>query len=1016
MRAEESLRKTKLRRESQGAIAAMLRGIPTASPVMEIMQTPAQVLVRLNEDLANGKTIVLSSQELDDPSLREQLPQLLEDLSRSQQPNTLRGPHVPGYTMLGEIGQGGMSTVYLARQDNLGRHVAIKIAPRWLGGGDRARRMLVQEAHAMARLSHPNIVVIHDIVDVDDTFAIAMEWVDGRTLTSLLRALPPRPCADDMVLLRTALGTPLDTPPDTPPDEQENFEPNAERHFVRLIRDIARATQTVHDNDLLHLDIKPSNVLVRRDGTPLLADFGVTRDISLELDQTRTFAGTPVYAAPEQLRRDDKNIGPRTDVYSLGVTLYETLARTQPLQGMDLPAIVRCIESGAMPRLSQKVLVSPDLENIVHKAIAPEPEHRYATAAEFANDLDAFLEHRPVAARPLRPMQRMRRWARNEPWKAGLAGTLAIVLPLIAGLSIDLAVQWPSRVEAEINSGRIQANRLKQDSFQRWLINDLQTSDAIVTLEEAAQFESTDSAIACILALANEEGWEHARDAIAKHASSAQPSLGMELFAKKVSERRSFFNEREVEALRNSGQIGDSYLVALDQVFRARDDHLETSAKLAQEYLEEAASLGARQDPLLLGLIGWFSARSEDIERYESSVRAMRTRWPDDPVALAWGPLAIEQIDPKKGRKLADDIIITMPQHSRGYELLAGLEIRNKNAKAALQALERAKKANAAPPIPEALVLKIRAANGDAAAAQQRLELAQRRNDLSMELVSTKAIDPELLKPLIRKIAELPATSPAALEQAYSFAARLDSKGPSAELSTPIWLRYKELYPDRKCILQSRFFQLFRAEKFKEAAKIAGEVVAVQTHVDFYSKLAAKALIGVRDYSNLARAAERWQAIGSETHEAAYYAALGHSRLGHYVEAAQRLGHSLAATVPGKSWYVQGQLEEAWLRCSPESPKTLHNYENAKRLLADFELRNPLLKDPHKGRWTSLVRGEVLLANGQTNEAIESFKLGLTRGQPLEHIAPRNYRELLLDALKRAKLEASKHAARKKGK
>lgn len=968
---------------------------------MESTQSPAQVRARLNEDLANGKTIVLSSQELDDPSLREQLPQLLEDLSRSQLQNTHGGPRIPGHTMLGEIGQGGMSTVYLARQDNLGRHVAIKIAPRWLGGGDRARRMLVQEAHAMARLSHPNIVVIHDIIDVDDTFAIAMEWVDGRTLTSLLRTLPPHPCADDMILLRAALGTPT--------DEQDNFESSAERHFARLIRDIARATQTVHENDLLHLDIKPSNVLVRRDGTPLLADFGVTRDISLELDQTRTFAGTPVYAAPEQLRRDDKNIGPRTDIYSLGVTLYEALARTQPLQGMDLPSIVRCIESGAMPPLSQKVQVSPDLENIVHKAIAPEPEHRYATATELANDLDAFLEHRPVVARPLRPMQRVRRWARNEPWKAGLAGTLAVVLPLIAGLGIYLAVQWPSLVEADINSGRIQANNLKQDSFQRWLINDLQTSDAIAALEEAAKFESTDSAIACILALANEEGWQHASEAIAKHANPKQPSLGMELFANKVAERRSFFNEDEVETLRSSDQIGDRYLVALDQAFRARDDRLETSAKLAQTYLEDA-SLGAPQDPLLLGLIGWFAVRSEDLERYESSMRTMRQRWPNDPVALAWGPLAIEQTDAEKSRGLARDIITKMARHSRGYELLAGAEIRDKNAKAAMQALEQAKQANAAPPIPEALVLKIRAANGDADAAQQRLQLGQRRNDLIMELFSTRAIDPELLKPMIRKIAELPAPSPMALEQAFEFALIFDrrSKDKSLAISMPIWRRYKELYPDRKRILEPRFFQLFRVEDIKGAAKIAGGITAIPGRSDLYSMLAARALILVRDYPNLVRTAERWQDIGTETHEAAYYAALGHSRLGHYVEAAQRLGHSLAATVAGKSWYVQGLLEEAWLRCSPESPTTLHNYENAKRLLADFEHRNPTLKRPHRGPWTSLVRGEVLLANGQADKAVESFQQGLTSGQPRETIAPSNYRALLLDALERAELEAAK--------
>lgn len=967
---------------------------------MESTQATAQVRARLNEDLANGKTIVLSSQELDDPSLREQLPQLLEDLTRSQQPKTQSGPHIPGYTMLGEIGQGGMSTVYLARQDNLGRHVAIKVAPRWLGGGDRARRMLIQEAHAMARLSHPNIVVIHDIIDVEDSFAIAMEWVDGRTLTSLMRALPEQPSADDMALLRSALGT--------TPDHEENFEESAERTFARWIRDIARATQTVHDNNLLHLDIKPSNVLVRRDGTPLLADFGVTRDLSLELDQTRTFAGTPVYAAPEQLRRDDRRIGPRTDVYSLGVTLYEALARHQPLQGMDLPSIVRRIENGDMPPLSQRTEVSKDLENIVHKAIAPEPENRYATAAELANDLEAFLEHRPVVARPLRPMQRMRRWARNEPWKAGLAGTLAIALPIIAVMTIYLATQWPSLVEADVEANRIRANELKQDSYQRWLTSDMRTAEAIAALEQAAELEASDSAIACILALANEEGWPEARRAIEKHTDPEQPSLGMELFARKVSERRSFFNEDEVRRLRDSESIGDRYLVALDQAFRARDDNLRSSAKLAKDYLEEA-SLGAPQDPLLLGLIGWFAVRSHDLERYRSSMRTMRQKWPDDPVALAWGPLAIEPTDATEAKRLAKDMIANLPTHSRGYELLAAAEARSGAPEAAVAVLDQARAMRAQPPIREELELYVKALTGDDEAAERRIALAQRESDLKMELYSTNALDPERLRPLVGKIVSLDHCSPNVLEKAFRYATRLDSMARTMDLSNGPWERYCELYGDRKRIAQVRFFHLFYSGQIEEAAKLAAGITAVESDIDTYARLATRALIRTRDYYNLARTAERWQRFGNDTQEAAYMAALGRSRRGEYDAAAQRLGHGLMKAMD-KAWYVQALLEDAWLRCSPKTPKSLHNYELAKTRLDDFERRNPDLERPHKGPWTSLIRGEVELANGDPEKAIRWFELGLRPRQYREVIAPVDYKALLQDALARAQEAASKKA------
>src|SRR5690606_85096 len=236
-----------------------------------------------------------------------------------------------------------------------------------------------------------------------------------------------------------------------------------------------------------------------------------------------------VYAAPEQLRRDDKNIGPRSDVYSLGVTLYEALARCQPLQGMDLPGIVKCIESGAMPRLSQKVEVAPDLENIVHKAIAPEPEHRYQSAAEFAADLAAFLEHQPVTARPLGLLQRTRRWARNEPWKASLAGTLLIMLPLIAGLGIYLAQQWPTIAAADAETQFARASLLKQEAYQRWLVKELPTDAALAVLEEAIALDSGKTSIACLLALANEGGWQQATDAIARHVKSDHTILGFEL-------------------------------------------------------------------------------------------------------------------------------------------------------------------------------------------------------------------------------------------------------------------------------------------------------------------------------------------------------------------------------------------------------------------------------------------------------------------------------------------------------
>mgnify|MGYP002623539953 FL=1 len=188
------------------------------------------------------------------------------------------------------------------------------------------------------------------------------------------------------------------------------------------------------------------------------------------------------------------------------MTLYESLARRQPLHGLDLPGILQCVESGRMPRLSSETAVTPDLENVVHKAIAPEPEHRYASAGAFADDLDAFLEHRPVAARPLTRAQRLRRWTRNEPWKAALATALLVLVPALLGLGTYLLLQLPQLARIEREAQLERANRLKQDAFQRWFTDDTSGELRVGLLEQARALDPGDSSHACLVALTNEAG------------------------------------------------------------------------------------------------------------------------------------------------------------------------------------------------------------------------------------------------------------------------------------------------------------------------------------------------------------------------------------------------------------------------------------------------------------------------------------------------------------------------------
>jgi serine/threonine protein kinase len=149
--------------------------------------TESRLRERIARDIAAGRTVSLSAAELAAPELRQRLPQLLEEYEPRRPSPPYGAPRLPGYTILAEIGQGGMSTVYLARHEVLDRHVAVKVVPGYLNGQERARGHLLNEARALAKLRHPHIVTIHDVVESGDTVALAMEWVDGLSLAALQR-------------------------------------------------------------------------------------------------------------------------------------------------------------------------------------------------------------------------------------------------------------------------------------------------------------------------------------------------------------------------------------------------------------------------------------------------------------------------------------------------------------------------------------------------------------------------------------------------------------------------------------------------------------------------------------------------------------------------------------------------------------------------------------------------------------------------------------------------------------
>lgn len=301
------------------------------------------------------------------------------------------------YQILGEIARGGMGVVYRARQKSLGREVALKllreVAATDGSGADRFRA----EAEAAASLNHPNIVAIYGFGEYDGQPFYSMELIEGRDLAELTRTGP-------------LLG----------------------RRAATLVASVARAVQHAHDRGILHRDLKPSNVLVDVNDEPHVTDFGLARRLGGESQLTLTgqVLGTPGYMAPEQAFGQAREIGRGADVYSLGAVLYHLLTGRAPFIGESPTRVLQQLEQ-ADP-IALRILnsaVPPDLETIVLKALAKEPERRYPSAQALADELQRFLRHEPILARPLSPAQRLGRWGRRRPALAAL--NLLVVLFLV---------------------------------------------------------------------------------------------------------------------------------------------------------------------------------------------------------------------------------------------------------------------------------------------------------------------------------------------------------------------------------------------------------------------------------------------------------------------------------------------------------------------------------------------------------------------------------------------------------
>jgi serine/threonine-protein kinase len=376
-----------------------------------------------------------ASETIDPSSAQEMEDETIVVDSLRPQPSCLpAGTKFGDFELIERIAQGGMGVVYKARDNTLGRTVALKMILAGRFANDAEVQRFRHEAEAAANLDHSNIVPIYEIDECEGRQYFTMKFIEGGSLAAHMKKYS-----------RDAVAT------------------------ARMLATVARAVHHGHRRGVLHRDLKPQNILIDETGQPHVTDFGVAKRITAEhnnLTQEGTVIGTPAYMAPEQASGQVQGITVEADVYSLGAILYEIITGRAAFQAESPLQLLRAVidEQPVRPRQIDPN-IDRDLETICLKCLEKDRKQRYRSAEELADELTRYANGEPVKAYPVGPAMRLWRWARRNPALAGGAvATLATLLAVVIA-ALTVARQRESQLMEEARRGNLWSARTAAISF-----------------------------------------------------------------------------------------------------------------------------------------------------------------------------------------------------------------------------------------------------------------------------------------------------------------------------------------------------------------------------------------------------------------------------------------------------------------------------------------------------------------------------------------------------------------------